>query len=120
MSNAHKRMTTWLLTGAAVLLALPCAYFLYRVAERCVAAGWMAYKFHGYSEEGYVALSQSTAYLAIGVVLVLLAAAVVISRRARREQARLAYRVSRFAAMGYVIGVVMYLALVASPWGVWR
>ena len=82
LSNVHKRMTTSLLTSAAVLLALPCAYFLYRVAERCVAAGWMAYKFHGYSEEVYVASSQSTAYLAIGVV--------------------------------------MYLALVASPWGVWR
>lgn len=61
MGNAHKRMTTSLLTCAAVLVALPCAYFLYRVAERCVAAGWMAYKFHGYSEEGYVALSQSNA-----------------------------------------------------------
>lgn len=82
MSNAHKRMTTWLLTGAAVLLALPCAYFLYRVAERYVAAGWMVFKFHGDSEQGYVALSQSTAYAAIGVVL--------------------------------------SLALVASPWGVWR
>ena len=118
MTTLQRPMTAWCLTGASVLLALPCAYFLYRVAERHVAAGWMAYKFHGYSG-GHVTLDVSTAVLAIGVVLVLLAAAVVVSRWSRRAQVPFAYHVSRFAAIGYVIGVVMYLALGASPWGVW-
>ena len=118
MTERYQRMAMWSLTGASVLFALPCAYFLYRVAERYVAAAWMAYKFHGDSGD-HVTLGVSTAVLAIAVVLVLLAAAVVVSRWSRRAQVPVAYHVSRFAAIGYVIGVVMYLALGASPLGAW-
>lgn len=118
MTSPTRRITAWSLNGAALLLALPCAYFLYRVAERYVAAAWMAYKFHGY-KGGYATLDVSTAYVAIGGVLVLLMAALLLSRWARRAQARVAYLVSRYAAIGYVVGLVMYLALGASPWGKW-
>lgn len=119
MKPRTRRINEWSLNAASALLAAVCVYVLYRVVERCVAAAWMAYKFHGYSNDGYVPLSATTGIIAGAVVLVLVLASALLSGWAKRAEVRFAYVLSRAALWGFLLGVAMYLALGLSPWGRW-
>ena len=119
MTSPTRRIAAWSLNIGSVLLAAICVYVLYRVVERCVAAAWMVYKFHGYSNSGYVPLNATTGITAGAVVLVLVLATALLSRFARRAQLRFADRVARATLWGFLLAVVIYLALGLSPWGRW-
>lgn len=113
------RSVEWSLNAASAVLAAVCVYVLYQVVERCVAAAWMVYKFHGYSSDGYVPLSANTGLIAGALVLVLVLASALLSRFARRAQLRFADRVARATLWGFLLAVAMYLALGLSPLGRW-
>ena len=119
MKPHTRRITAGSLNGASAVLAAVCVYVLYRVIERCVAAAWMAYKFHGYSNDGYVPLSANTGLIAGALVLVLVLACALLSGWARRAEVRFAYVLSRATLWGFLLAVAMYLALGLSPWGRW-
>lgn len=104
---------------AGVLLGIS-ALFLAGVLERWVAAAWMAYKFSGFSYKGFIALSAKTAWVYIPTGLVLLALSYSNMLFSRKKQLGIASSMSKYAAILFLIAIILYALLGLGPLNQWR
>lgn len=117
--NATK-FRQWGLIGVSAVLASIAAMFLLGVLERLTSAAWMAYKFHGYSDQGFITLNKTTAYLYVSVAVLLLVVSWWLAAVAKRAHSRPALLMSRGAAVAFLVGITLYVVLGLSDWNQWR
>ena len=104
---------------AGVLLCIG-VIFLASVLERWVAAAWMAYKFSGFSSEGFVTLSTRTAWLYIPAAILLLMLSYASMLFCKKRQIGVAGSISKYAVVIFLAAIVLYALLGFSPLNQWR
>jgi hypothetical protein len=115
--SAIYRQFLSVVAGALLVIS---ALFLAGVLERWVAAAWMAYKFSGLSSDGFITLSAGTALVYIPTGLVLLALSYSNMLFARKKQSSIASSMSKYAAILFLIAIILYVLLGFSPLNQWR
>ena len=98
---------------AAVGLSVP-------VVERFIAAWWQWYKFSGYSNDGYINLSLSTAWQFSGALAVIFGFSLWLYTRAKRHAATKAVAWSLWAMYVVIAVLGVYWLLGVSALNVWR
>ena len=110
----HKLVGLFLCVLTAMALAQNAA-----VAERALAAGWFAYKFAGYGNDGYIMLGWSTAkwFYALSFLATVASCVCALAWNPRSR----AGRVLRWLPSTlFSLGVVAYTAVAFSPLNRWR
>lgn len=120
MSIVKSPVTSCLLTALSGGVLCAGIVFMVGVLERWGAAVWIAYKFSGFSPDGFITLSARTACEYITVAIALLVLSCLILVLSLRKNLLVASLLSRYAAIVFLVAIVLYIALGFSPLNQWR
>lgn len=116
-SSAIYRPFLTFLAGALLGIGV---FFLAGVLERWVAAAWMAYKFSGFSPDGFITLSARTAWVYVSIAALLLVMSYICMLSSRKRQIGVAGSMSKYAGIVFSVAIVLYMVLGFSPLNQWR